>query len=93
MYAFATLAVLAGTVAYVRWIDSEGRSRPALTGVVVAATAALYLHYFTALWVASLVLFTLLWRPAAGAWRRPAPVRRRDGVDRRAVPALGATSP
>ena len=64
MYAFAALAVLAGTVAYVRWIDSEGRSLAALTGVVAAATAALYLHYFTALWVASLVLFTLLWRPA-----------------------------
>jgi uncharacterized membrane protein len=64
MYAPATLAVLAGTLAWVRWIDSEGRSMRALAGVTIAAAAALYLHYFTALWLASLVVFTALWRPA-----------------------------
>jgi uncharacterized membrane protein len=73
MYALATLAVLAGTVAFVRWIDSEGCSRPALIGVAASVTVALYLHYFTALWVASLVVFMLLWRPArdrgAVLWR------------------------
>jgi 4-amino-4-deoxy-L-arabinose transferase-like glycosyltransferase len=64
MYALATVAVLAGTLAWVRWIDSEGQSRAALTGFALAAAAALYLHYFSALWFASIVLFTVLWRPA-----------------------------
>jgi hypothetical protein len=61
MYALATASVLAMCLAYRRWVDSSFRSRPALVAYSGCATAALYLHYFTALAVAAIWAHTALW--------------------------------
>jgi mannosyltransferase len=60
MYALATASVLAMCLAYRRWVDSGFRSRPALVAYAGCATAALYLHYFTALAVAAIWAHTVL---------------------------------
>jgi uncharacterized membrane protein len=49
MYAPAVAAVLGACLAYRRWVDAGFESTPALVAYAACATAALYLHYFTAL--------------------------------------------
>lgn len=61
MYAPATASVLAMCLAYRRWVDSGFRGRGALVAYSGAATAALYLHYFTALAVAGIWAHAALW--------------------------------
>ena len=60
MYAPATAAVLAACLAYRRWIESGATRRSALLLYAISATAALYLHYYTALAVIAIWLHFLI---------------------------------
>jgi hypothetical protein len=61
MYALATASVLAMCLAYRWWVDSGFRRRRALLAYSGCATAALYLHYFTAFAVAAIWAHAVLW--------------------------------
>ena len=68
MYAVATACALGACYGYVRWVDSDFRSRRALVGYGACAVLALYLHYFTALllvaiWLHAMLQSRLAWRP------------------------------
>jgi uncharacterized membrane protein len=56
MYAPATAVVLGACLAYRRWIESGATRRSALLVYAIAVTAALYLHYYTALAVVAIWL-------------------------------------
>jgi hypothetical protein len=60
MYAPATVAVLGACLAYRRWIESGAASRSALLLYAISATAALYLHYYTALAIIAIWLHFLI---------------------------------
>jgi uncharacterized membrane protein len=62
MYGLAMACALGACYSYVRWVDSEYRSRGALIGYGIAAVLALYLHYFTALLVAAIWLHAIIAR-------------------------------
>ena len=62
MYGLAMACALGACYGYVRWVDSEYRSRGALIGYGIAAVLALYLHYFTALLVAAIWLHAVIAR-------------------------------
>jgi uncharacterized membrane protein len=82
MYAATMVAVLAGAIGWRRWIESGFRRTGALLTVIAAATVGLYLHYFSALFIAALwthLLALTVWRARTGApavatpaaaWRR-----------------------
>ena len=53
MYALATALVLGGSLAYCRWMESGFRRTGDLALFALSAAAALYVHYFTALWLAA----------------------------------------
>ena len=76
MYASVTAVVLGGCLAYRRWVESGFERRRALVAYAACATAALYLHYFTALvfvaiWI-HLIVLSLGRRGPSGA-SAPAP--------------------
>ncbi len=74
MYAPASAAVLGACLAYRRWLESEGTRRSALVLYAIAAAAALYLHYFTALAIAAIWLhFVIVGARTAGATRTVTP--------------------
>ncbi len=54
MYAMGACFVLAAVLAYRRWVESEFRRTPDLIAFVLAAAAAMYTHYATALPLAAL---------------------------------------
>ena len=60
MYAPATAAVLVAALGYRRWVESDFHNRTALATVTVAMIAALYLHYFTVLFLVALWVHLLL---------------------------------
>ena len=62
MYGLAMACVLGACYGYVRWVDSDYRSRGALIGYGIAAVLALYLHYFTALLVGAIGLHAIIVR-------------------------------
>ena len=62
MYGLAMACALGACYGYVRWVDSDYRSRGALIGYGVAAVLALYLHYFTALLVGAIGLHAIIAR-------------------------------
>jgi uncharacterized membrane protein len=62
MYAPATAAVLTAALAYRRWTESRFASRRALTAFTAAMVVALYLHYFTALFLAALWIHLIVIR-------------------------------
>jgi mannosyltransferase len=68
MYALATACVLGMCLAYRRWLESGFHARHALVAYAGCATAALYLHYFTALAVAAIWAHATLW--AVGVFSR-----------------------
>jgi uncharacterized membrane protein len=61
MYPLLTALVLGASLAYRRWIDSEGTSRRWLVSYVLCATAALYVHYFASLIIVALSCHALVW--------------------------------
>ena len=70
MYAPATAAVLAACLAYRRWIESQCRSIGALAGYAAAMTAAMYLHYFTALIALAFWIHLAIVRQEPRVWVR-----------------------
>ena len=62
MYALATALVLGASLAYCRWIESEGRRTRDLMVFALSAAAALYVHYFTALWLAAVWVHFIAFR-------------------------------
>jgi uncharacterized membrane protein len=60
MYSMAAAAVLAACVAYRRWVDSHFTRTTALAWVVIWGSAAIYLHYFTALALVAMWVHMLL---------------------------------
>ncbi len=62
MYGLAMACALGACYGYVRWVDSDYRSRGALAGYAIAAVLALYLHYFTALIVGAIGLHAIIAR-------------------------------
>jgi uncharacterized membrane protein len=71
MYAPATAAALAACLGYRRWVDSRFTATGALAGFVASASVSLYLHYFTALLIATCTLhFAFIAGRAWAPWRR-----------------------
>ena len=68
MYAPATAAVLAAALAYRRWLESGFTRRGALIAFTLSMIVALYLHYFTALFLVALWIHLLL-AGARRGWR------------------------
>jgi hypothetical protein len=79
MYAATMVTVLVGAMGWRRWIESGFRRTGALMTVVIAATVALYLHYFSALFIAALwthLLALTVWRSGADTPAGPGPTSR-----------------